>query len=114
MEQPLGCAVGHALEVKEAIATLQGNGPADFQQLVETVAAEMLHLGHGAASPAAARQQIRTVIETGAALAKFRAFVAAQGGDVALVDDPNGDPRRRSAYPTSRPKVATSPADRCP
>lgn len=102
MEQPLGRAVGHALEVKEAIATLQGNGPADFQELVETVAAEMLHLGHGAASPAAARQQIRTVIETGAALAKFRAFVAAQGGDVALVDDPE----RLPTAPVCQPYVA--------
>lgn len=102
MEQPLGHAVGHALEVKEAIATLQGNGPADFQELVETVAAEMLHLGHGAASPTAARQQIRTVLENGAALAKFRAFVAAQGGDVALVDDPE----RLPTAPVCQPYVA--------
>ena len=102
MEQPLGHAVGHALEVKEAIATLQGNGPADFQELVETVAAEMLHLGHGAASPDAARQQIRTVLENGAALAKFRAFVAAQGGDVALVDDPE----RLPTAPVCQPYVA--------
>ena len=102
MEQPLGHAVGHALEVKEAIATLQGNGPADFQELVETVAAEMLHLGHGAASPTAARQQIRTVLANGGALAKFRAFVAAQGGDVALVDDPE----RLPTAPVCRPYVA--------
>lgn len=102
MEQPLGHAVGHALEVKEAIATLQGNGPADFQELVETVAAEMLHLGHGAASLTAARQQIRTVLANGAALAKFRAFIAAQGGDVALVDDPE----RLPTAPVCRPYVA--------
>lgn len=102
MEQPLGHAVGHALEVKEAIATLQGNGPADFQELVEIVAAEMLHLGQGAASPAEARHRIRTVIEKGAALAKFRAFVAAQGGDVAMVDDPE----RLPTAPVCRPFVA--------
>lgn len=102
MEQPLGHAVGHALEVKEAIATLQGNGPADFQQLVETVAAEMVYLGQGAASPDAALQQIRMVIETGAALAKLRAFVAAQGGDVALVDDPE----RLAVAPVCHPYVA--------
>lgn len=102
MEQPLGHAVGHALEVKEAIATLQGNGPADFQTLVETVAAEMLHLGNAASSPAEAQQQIRTVIQNGAALAKFRAFVAAQGGDVQLVDDP----QRLPTAPVCRPFVA--------
>lgn len=102
MEQPLGHAVGHALEVKEAIATLQGNGPADFQELVETVAAEMLHLGNAAASPVAARQQIRSVIETGAALAKFRAFVVAQGGDVTMVDAPE----RLPTAPVCLPFVA--------
>lgn len=104
MEQPLGHAVGHALEVKEAIATLHGHGPADFQELVESVAAEMLYLGHGAATPNAARQQIRTVIETGAALAKFRAFVAAQGGDVAMVDDPERLPTAPVCLPFVAPQ----------
>ena len=103
MEQPLGHAVGHAVEVKEAIETLQGNGPADFQELVETVAAEMLLLGKAAASTAEARQQIRTAINSGAALAKFRAFVVAQGGDGAMVDDPT----RLPTAPVCRPYVAT-------
>jgi len=88
MEQPLGHAVGHASEVGEAIATLQGNGPADFQALVEQVAAELLQIGRAATSAEEAHQQIRAVIENGAALAKFRAFVAAQGGDVEMVDNP--------------------------
>ncbi|MEZ4712689.1 MAG: thymidine phosphorylase [Caldilineaceae bacterium] len=87
MEQPLGRAVGHALEVKEAIATLHGQGPADFQELVQTVAAEMLFLGKGA-SPVEARAQIQRVIADGRAFQKFRAFVAAQGGDPQLVDAP--------------------------
>ncbi|MCB9147936.1 MAG: thymidine phosphorylase [Caldilineaceae bacterium] len=87
MEQPLGRAVGHALEVKEAMATLHDQGPADFQELVQTVAAEMLFLGKGM-PPDAARAQIQQVIQNGSAFQKFRAFVAAQGGDPQLVDRP--------------------------
>lgn len=104
MEQPLGHTVGHALEVKEAIATLQGKGPADFQVLVERVAAEMLYLGKAAASPGAAQPQIQAAIQSGAALAKFRAFVAAQGGDVRMVDDP----ARLPTAPVQRPWLAAS------
>jgi pyrimidine-nucleoside phosphorylase len=91
MEQPLGNAVGNALEVEEAIATLHGRGPADFQSLVEQVATEMVLLGtpQGKTLDAdAAREQVRSAIASGAALAKFRAFVVAQGGGGALVDDP--------------------------
>ena len=96
MEQPLGRAVGNALEVVEAIETLHGRGPKDFQTLVEAVAAEMLQVGmlqvgmpQGQQLDAdAARQQVQAAIASGAALAKFRAFVVAQGGDGALVDDP--------------------------
>lgn len=89
MEQPLGAAVGNALEVKEAIATLHGQGPADFQELVELVAAEMLRLGSDAALGAdEARRQIGDAIASGAALAKFREFVVAQGGDGGQVDEP--------------------------
>lgn len=89
MDQPLGQAVGNALEVAEAIATLHGNGPADFQELVEAVAVEMLLLGRQATSAGAAHEQVRAVIANGTAHEKFRAFVAAQGGDVAMVDDPS-------------------------
>lgn len=89
MEQPLGAAVGNALEVKEAIATLHGQGPTDFQELVELVAAEMLRLGSNVAVGAdAARRQIGEAITSGAALAKFREFVVAQGGDGVQVDQP--------------------------
>lgn len=93
MEQPLGAAVGHALEVQEAIATLRGEGPADFQALVETVAAEMVTIGKAAPTPDAAQTAVRQAISSGAALAKFRAFVVAQGGDGALVDDPTQLPQ---------------------
>ena len=91
MEQPLGLAVGNALEVEEAIATLHGKGPEDFQTLVEQVAVEMLQVGTPqgkSLSAEAAHAQVREAIVSGAALAKFRAFVVAQGGDGAQVDDP--------------------------
>jgi pyrimidine-nucleoside phosphorylase len=92
MEQPLGHAVGNALEVAEAIAMLHGQGPSDFQTLVEQVAVEMLLVGtpQGKSITAdAARQQVNAAITSGAALAKLRAFVVAQGGDGTQIDDPS-------------------------
>lgn len=82
MEQPLGNAVGNALEVREAIETLHGRGPVDFQKLVERVSAEMLLLGDPLCSGLdAARHRVQEVIASGAAFEKLVAFVAAQGGD---------------------------------
>ncbi|MEZ4732843.1 MAG: thymidine phosphorylase [Caldilineaceae bacterium] len=104
MEQPLGHAVGHAIEVQEAIATLQGNGPADFQTLVEQVAAELLQIGRVAASAEEAHQQIRMVIANGAALAKFSAFVAAQGGDIGMVETPTRLPTAPVRHPFVAPE----------
>ena len=92
MDEPLGVAVGNALEVKEAIATLHGHGPADFQTLVETVAVNMLRLAASDQTQADTMEQaqasVRAALQTGAAFAKFRTFVAAQGGDAAIVDMP--------------------------
>ena len=104
MEQPLGRAVGNALEVAEAIATLHGNGPADFQELVEQVSAEMVVLGqrHNV-DRSAALAQVQDVIRSGAALDKLRAFVAAQGGDVAQIDDPSLLPSAPVVMPVPAP-----------
>ncbi|MBK8797987.1 MAG: thymidine phosphorylase [Anaerolineales bacterium] len=88
MEQPAGAGRGNALEVQEAIATLHGAGPADFQELVEAVAGEMLLIAGAADDLAAARAQVSAVIAEGRAFDKLRAFVASQGGDAALVDHP--------------------------
>lgn len=89
MEQPLGSAVGNGLEVREAIETLHGNGPADFQALVERVSAEMLLLGDPACqSLDAGREQVRQAIASGAAFHKLVAFVAAQGGDSEQIRHP--------------------------
>jgi pyrimidine-nucleoside phosphorylase len=109
MEQPLGNAIGNALEVKEAIATLHGQGPADFQELVEAVSVEMLRLGYtgdGALSDVTAHEQIRAAIASGEALATFRAFVQAQGGDPAMVDNPTLLP----AAPVCHALTASRPA----
>lgn len=105
MDQPLGRGVGHALEVKEAIATLRGNGPADFQELVEAVATEMLILGKAATDWDAAKAQVQTVIDSGTALEKFKAFVAAQGGDVATVDDPTQLPTAPVVHEVTAPQA---------
>ena len=89
MNQPLGHAVGNALEVKEALATLRGDGPPDFWQHCLTVAAHMLLLAGRAESLAEAEALATAVRDDGRALAKFRAMVVAQGGDGAQVDDPD-------------------------
>jgi pyrimidine-nucleoside phosphorylase len=104
MEQPLGRAVGNAMEVVEAIATLRGEGPADFQELVETVSAEMLLIAGAVHTEEEARAQVRAAITGGGALAKFAAFVAAQGGDPRVVDDPS----RLPSAPVRRPVTAAA------
>jgi len=93
MDQPLGYAIGNALEVAEAIATLQGNGPEDLTELCLTLASHMTVLGGKADTIAAARSMLEESLKSGTALAKFRAFVAAQGGDPEAVDDPRKLPQ---------------------
>ena len=93
MEQPLGHAVGNALEVAEAIAALHGAGPDDLLALARAAGAEMLVLGGKARDRAAGERRIDRAIADGSGLARFRALVAAQGGDVAMVDDPARLPR---------------------
>ena len=87
MSQPLGLAVGNALEVVEAIDTLQGEGPADFRQHCLDVATEMLLLARVKASQGDAFLLAEAAIENGSAWTKFRQFVAAQGGDLSQVEN---------------------------
>jgi len=89
MSQPLGLAIGNSLEVVEAVQTLQGAGPEDFSQHSVDVAAEMLLMADRAATPGLARAMAERSLHDGSAWAKFREFVAAQGGDLAAVDDPS-------------------------
>ncbi|MCA1955060.1 MAG: thymidine phosphorylase [Anaerolinea sp.] len=88
MNQPLGCAVGNALEVREAIETLHGGGPADFVEHCLTVAAHLLVLGRRAEGLDAARRMAEQKLADGSAWAMFRTLVQAQGGDVRFVDEP--------------------------
>lgn len=81
MDQPLGRAVGNALEVKEAIETLKGNGSDDFLNLCLTLGAQMLILGGKEEEEKTARERLLRTIEDGSALAKLAEFVEAQGGN---------------------------------
>ncbi len=105
MNQPLGRAVGNALEVKEAIATLHGEGPEDFTELVRAVAGEMLRLGGKARTREEARQLVDAAIADGRAWRKFRQFVVAQGGDSAQVDNPDLLPSAREIIPLESPQA---------
>ncbi|MBK8987061.1 MAG: thymidine phosphorylase [Chloroflexi bacterium] len=105
MNQPLGAAIGNALEVKEAIETLQGNGPANFWAHCLDVAAHMLLLAGKADNLAGAKELARSVRDDGRALRKFRAMVAAQGGDVAQVDDPSLLPQAKFVAPILAPRA---------
>ncbi len=93
MDEPLGNAVGNALEVKEAIATLQGRGPADFTELCLTLGSYMLLAGGQAQNEAEARKKLQEAIESGDALAKLAEFVEAQGGDKSAVFHPEKLPQ---------------------
>ncbi|MFC4777498.1 pyrimidine-nucleoside phosphorylase [Paenibacillus sp. GCM10023252] len=93
MDQPLGYGIGNALEVHEAIMTLQGQGPEDLTELCLTLGAHMVVLGGKVGSVDEARELLRGKLHNGEALGKFRAFIEAQGGDVAAVDDPSRLPQ---------------------
>lgn len=95
MDQPLGQAVGNALEVKEAIATLNGEGPADFVELCLSLGAQMLIAGGKAEEETQARKMLEQVIEDGSALKKLAEFVTAQGGNPAAVYDRELLPKAR-------------------
>jgi pyrimidine-nucleoside phosphorylase len=93
MNQPLGHAVGNALEVKEALDTLRGNGPPDLWAHSLELAAQLLLLAGKAESIEQGKKLAAAARDDGRALAKFRAMVAAQGGDVRMVDNPDDLPR---------------------
>ncbi|WP_139992240.1 pyrimidine-nucleoside phosphorylase [Paenibacillus paridis] len=109
MSQPLGFAIGNALEVKEAIDTLQGKGPKDLEELCLALGSQMVFLANKASSLEEAEELLREVIQNGKALEKFKAFIANQGGDPTVVDHPEKLPQ--AAYlievPASEDGVVT-------
>ena len=104
MNQPLGNAVGNALEVAEAIETLHGRGPADFREHCLHVSSHMLRIGQRAADLAEGRRLAEKAVADGTALGKFRVLVEAQGGDVTYVDQPVNLPRARIIQPVQAPR----------
>ncbi|WP_026293844.1 pyrimidine-nucleoside phosphorylase [Saccharibacillus kuerlensis] len=93
MSQPLGAAIGNALEVQEAIDTLKGQGPKDLEDLCMALGSQMVFLAGKASSLEDAEVKLREVIANGKALEKFRDFLANQGGDASVVDHPERLPQ---------------------
>jgi len=89
MSQPLGFAIGNALEVQEAIDTLKGEGPEDLTELCLTLGSYMVYMAEKADSLEKARKLLEQSIASGKALETFKTFVSAQGGDASIVDDPS-------------------------
>lgn len=104
MEQPLGFAVGNALEVKEAIATLHGHGPKDFTDLCLRSGAIMLEQAKIAKTEEEAMEMLKKVIADGSAFEKFRQMVIAQGGDVSYIDHPEKFPESKYVIEVKAPK----------
>ncbi len=109
MDEPLGRSVGNALEVAESIACLKGSGARDLMEVTYAIGEQMLVLSGASGDAAAARARLEGSVSSGAALAKFREMVAAQGGDAGVVDDPARLPRARlrSALPSPRAGYVT-------
>lgn len=98
MSQPLGRAIGNALELKEAIDTLKGEGPEDLTELVLTLGSQMVVLAEKAETLDEARELLKGVIDNGKALEKFKVFLSNQGGDASVVDDPTKLPTAKYTF----------------
>ena len=87
MNQPLGRAVGNALEIEECVECLKGKGPADLMELTYALGAEMLVMGERANDVESGKRILQQIVSSGQGLEKFREMVAAHGGDVKVADD---------------------------
>ncbi|MBD1222668.1 pyrimidine-nucleoside phosphorylase [Virgibacillus halodenitrificans] len=88
MSQPLGYAIGNALEVKEAIETLKGKGPEDLTELCLTLGSQMVVLAKQAENLDEARNKLEENLRNGKAFEKFKEFLESQGGDPSVADQP--------------------------
>ncbi|WP_242265750.1 MULTISPECIES: pyrimidine-nucleoside phosphorylase [unclassified Bacillus cereus group] len=95
MSQPLGFAIGNALEVKEAIDTLKGEGPEDLTELVLVLGSQMVVLAKKANTLEEAREMLIEVMKNGKAIEKFKEFLSNQGGDSSIVDNPEKMPQAK-------------------
>ncbi|MDT8859833.1 pyrimidine-nucleoside phosphorylase [Alkalihalobacillus sp. MEB130] len=95
MNQPLGFTVGNALEVKEAIEMLRGEGPDDLRELCLTLGSQMVYLAKQANSIEEARRKLEEVISNGKALEVLKVFIASQNGDPSVVDHPENLPKAK-------------------
>ncbi len=102
MDTPLGHAIGNILEVKEAIATLRGEGPADFTEVCLALASNIVHLALGI-TPEKARERAQAAINDGSAYSKFVEWIGAQGGDASLAKNPEMFPKARYVYEIKAP-----------
>lgn len=104
MNQPLGYAIGNALEVKEAIATLKGQGPQDFTELCFEASETMLLMAKAAETREEAHQKIVQAIDSGEALNRFRLMAEAQGGDGSYIVHPEKFPLAREQIEVLSPQ----------
>ncbi|WP_096434780.1 pyrimidine-nucleoside phosphorylase [Alteribacter populi] len=98
MSQPLGYAIGNALEVKEAIDTLKGKGPSDLTELCLTLGSHMVVLAGKAKDHDEAKVLLTRAIEDGSALEKLRVFAESQNGDASVIEDPDKLPKAAYTY----------------
>ncbi|MGG1515210.1 pyrimidine-nucleoside phosphorylase [Paenibacillus oryzisoli] len=98
MEQPLGREIGNANEIREALEVLRGTGDAELTEVAVAVAVYMVMLGTGDTDYEAARIKVQDVIRSGQAVETFRRFVASQGGDARVVDQPELLPTARYSF----------------
>lgn len=116
MDTPLGYAIGNSLEVMESVEILKGQGPADLTELCIQLAANMLYLAEKADSMEGCIEMAKKTIADGSALAKFKEMVAAEGGDVAVIDDFNKFPQAAICHEVKAPRsgyITAMQTERC-
>jgi len=101
MNQPLGLAIGNALEVKEAIETLKGKGPEDLEALILQLATHMVVLAKKEMTTEEAFNLLKQQLKSGKAYEKFKEFIARQGGDLSQIEHPELLPTARNVIPVT-------------